>query len=632
MLYDDVVDEFYLGNKELAAAEVEALLKDNFLFSELAPFSLSDNPRSSGEVVLEVSQSLKKKVSVPFYLRNKLCFFLKDLSVGQLRLLATEELGIPIKYNHEDYLLSVIRKFLTNQDTLSVYHSALSDSVKSIFDYVLNLGGLVQVGSLLKEFPYSSQIITKMLRKTPLLFLENSGTAKEYEEKWAVIPIDLLSYFKGQEWNTFNCNVDVWDSVGIIEKECHFEKNLLSKAHMLLFDLASFLSFFSGVKVRLFKGDRLGRKTIEDLKKAAFEECEAEYINFLFDFALSKKLICSENASVTVNTARVIKLFKDAEVLTGELYRFWLDEHSISLYLIEMLMSIDKKSVFSYLGVRDFLSNYPDRALKCMSEESLQELFRGFVRLGFLTCAGEEGLYSLVGVVPFFEELLAGKSLTYTELSTVSTEEIYSDEDSVLIVQPNSEIVLPLSFPLYKALFLSQFAKRVLCQKVMKFELTKESLVRGFDIGLQTEAILDFLGTNSAKEIPQNIYHLIMDCGRKYGEIEIIPGGDLLKVEDPLIIKEISLQKELTPFFEGSVGEYILILTEGCDIDKLNSVLKSKGYFPKVDKKLLAQREPTRNTVKKFQKLCSLLKKYEKEIKPILDKTDLKDFLALLGD
>ena len=106
-----------------------------------------------------------------------------------------------------------------------------------------------------------------------------------------------------------------------------------------------------------------------------------------------------------------------------------------------------------------------------------------------------------------------------------------------LIVQPNFELVALA--PVSEALLikLDSFAERIGLEHIAQYRMTKASIMRAIQLGLQAETIQQILTeATGGVEIPQNVQYSLMEWERQARRIELWQDVTLLEVEDPALL------------------------------------------------------------------------------------------------
>ena len=112
-------------------------------------------------------------------------------------------------------------------------------------------------------------------------------------------------------------------------------------------------------------------------------------------------------------------------------------------------------------------------------------------------------------------------------------------EPGRLIIQPNFEIMIlaPVSEALL--ILLDRFAERISLDLVARYRISRNSITRALQSGLQGEAILRKLEQMAGHELPQNVRYSLLEWERQARRIEIWPHMTLLEVDDPSLLDAI---------------------------------------------------------------------------------------------
>jgi hypothetical protein len=82
------------------------------------------------------------------------------------------------------------------------------------------------------------------------------------------------------------------------------------------------------------------------------------------------------------------------------------------------------------------------------------------------------------------------------------------------------------------ALILAAFCSARETGTLVRFELTRESVIRGFDLGLDAPAIIGHLERLSGKSIDQNLRWTLQEWGNRYSSVALYRGAVLVLAED----------------------------------------------------------------------------------------------------
>ncbi|MEW5760282.1 MAG: helicase-associated domain-containing protein [Candidatus Thermoplasmatota archaeon] len=157
-------------------------------------------------------------------------------------------------------------------------------------------------------------------------------------------------------------------------------------------------------------------------------------------------------------------------------------------------------------------------------------------------------------------------------------------ENNSFVVQPNMEIIALLNMDFSILQTLCQFTTIKNIDKVLTVELTKDSILRGVDSGLNLTKIYDLLSEYSKNPLPQNIEYFIKDMEKREEEITLIPCSGYLKVKDKFLTEELRHREDISKYLGDLITDEVIALRENVNLDALETHLKKKGYFVKTPK------------------------------------------------
>lgn len=150
-----------------------------------------------------------------------------------------------------------------------------------------------------------------------------------------------------------------------------------------------------------------------------------------------------------------------------------------------------------------------------------------------------------------------------------------------LIVQPNFDLVALA--PVSEALLISldRFAERVSLEHIAQYRITKASVTRAIQMGLQVEDIQKVLEQAAGGEIPQNVQYSLVEWERQARRVEMRQHAILLEVDDATQLDALFantetrtlLSRRLTPLIAEVAIRHLPALQE---------VLWRSGYLPSV--------------------------------------------------
>ena len=122
--------------------------------------------------------------------------------------------------------------------------------------------------------------------------------------------------------------------------------------------------------------------------------------------------------------------------------------------------------------------------------------------------------------IPDFFQLTELGAAALREDVPQSEVSLFSGEQRQLVVQPNFEIVL-FAFEIDLLYRLLPFTMVITIDRISRFTLTREALLRGLEADNHLEDILSFLTKKSKYSLPQNIVYSLRDWAKAYKEARV---------------------------------------------------------------------------------------------------------------
>jgi hypothetical protein len=167
-----------------------------------------------------------------------------------------------------------------------------------------------------------------------------------------------------------------------------------------------------------------------------------------------------------------------------------------------------------------------------------------------------------------------------------------------LLVQPNFEVLVmhPDSRAVWHLLLSADLVRH---DRVSVYALSKASVLRARETGLNGPQIQEFLATHSQKAVPQNVVQSITDWSRSYKRA-ILQKATLLEVEEAEILDEILGSRRFKPFIARRISPTIAVLrlprttvwTRDDPWQKLSKELRAAGYFPEIEEEQRVAEKP----------------------------------------
>jgi len=153
------------------------------------------------------------------------------------------------------------------------------------------------------------------------------------------------------------------------------------------------------------------------------------------------------------------------------------------------------------------------------------------------------------------------------------------EENSTLVVTPDFEVLLFPGEDLEEAVhFLDRFAQRTVTDQVIHFQLSRESLARGIQGGLEGEKILAWLESRCRAPLPGNVRWALVEWGERAG-FRRTPEGHYLVEGKEALVERILSRKDLEEYLLERPGPGTALLDGRLPRKKLEEALKEAGFF-----------------------------------------------------
>ncbi len=148
-----------------------------------------------------------------------------------------------------------------------------------------------------------------------------------------------------------------------------------------------------------------------------------------------------------------------------------------------------------------------------------------------------------------------------------------------LIVQPNFELVALA--PVSEALLikLDSFAERLSLEHIAQYRMTKASVMRAIQLGLQAETIQQILTEASGVEIPQNVQYSLIEWERQARRIELWQDITLLEVEDAALLDMLFNDEQARPWLKRRLSP-VLAEVASEQLPTIQRILWERDYLP----------------------------------------------------
>lgn len=184
----------------------------------------------------------------------------------------------------------------------------------------------------------------------------------------------------------------------------------------------------------------------------------------------------------------------------------------------------------------------------------------------------------------------------------------FRDDLVTFTVLPNLDVIAPPDLNLQHFLRLTEFAEIRNIDVMSTLAITHDSLRAAMDQGQQDQDILKFLEESCPNKLPETVYHLISECGNRYGEITIGYAGGFIDVEDPVLLEDLKNNKVLAASIKDIIQNRLVLLGRGVDVQQMAKELQRMGFMPSIDSEYVhATSEGRLHFTVTPEELCDLL-------------------------
>ncbi|HLH63623.1 MAG TPA: helicase-associated domain-containing protein [Ktedonobacteraceae bacterium] len=150
-----------------------------------------------------------------------------------------------------------------------------------------------------------------------------------------------------------------------------------------------------------------------------------------------------------------------------------------------------------------------------------------------------------------------------------------------LIVQPNFELVALA--PVSEALLvnLDRFAERVRLERIAQYRLTRASVTRAIQAGMQAAAIQEILeqAAGDDSNIPQNVRYSLLEWERQARRIELWRGMTLLEVEDETLLDALYADESIRSILGRRLAPRLAEVATN-QLANIQELLWQRNYLP----------------------------------------------------
>ncbi len=353
--------------------------------------------------------------------------------------------------------------------------------------------------------------------------------------------------------------------------------------YSLIHDILSFLTYVNKNKVKITQAGYIYKKNlhviysrfiVEDKDEFGFgsEQGYRDRMEFILSYIDFKGLTTKVNHTlvVTENIKDWLKM-NDLDIFK-DVYEFW-KKHYIDYFgmlsstaVMDIIRDLQLNSWVSYKSIEPMIK----RKLRTyVTEEYLWRELKFFI-LNPLTFMS---IIATNNAKDPNEFLFSLTQLGHTIIELNATEDIEPRVDRFFI-QPNFELLAPQNLSIELRWKLEEIANLKQMDKMMIYELSKDSVIHALRQGWTKDEVLDFLTFYSKMELPQNVRQSIEDWTARYGRAYLLDVF-LLRCEDEAMARELKASKKIGRYILGELNPKDLIIEKG----NAKALLKELDYI-----------------------------------------------------
>jgi hypothetical protein len=152
--------------------------------------------------------------------------------------------------------------------------------------------------------------------------------------------------------------------------------------------------------------------------------------------------------------------------------------------------------------------------------------------------------------------------------------------DNDLIVQADFSVIAPKEMELTERWQLERIADLAAQDSVYRYKLTRDSVQRALESGMEREQLLDFLRRHSRQPLPQSVEYTLQNWMDRYGRLQFMPAFLLISQSEDLMDEVRHLPAVAANLIKEISPSVWAVRRDGYE-DMLNALVKA-GYMPKI--------------------------------------------------
>jgi hypothetical protein len=149
-----------------------------------------------------------------------------------------------------------------------------------------------------------------------------------------------------------------------------------------------------------------------------------------------------------------------------------------------------------------------------------------------------------------------------------------------LIIQADFSVIAPKEMELGERWQLERIADLAAQDSVYRYKLTRDSVQRALESGMEKEQLLEYLRVHSRQPLPQSVEYTLQNWMDRYGRLQFMPAFLLISQDDDLMDEVQHLPAVAANLIRQISPNVWAVRRDGYE-DMLNALVKA-GYMPKI--------------------------------------------------
>ena len=152
--------------------------------------------------------------------------------------------------------------------------------------------------------------------------------------------------------------------------------------------------------------------------------------------------------------------------------------------------------------------------------------------------------------------------------------------ENALIIQADFSVIAPKEMELGERWQLERIADLAAQDSVYRYKLTRDSVQRALESGMEKEQLLEYLRGHSRQPLPQSVEYTLQNWMDRYGRLQFMPAFLLISQDDDLMDEVLHLPAVAANLIRQISPNVWAVRRDGYE-DMLNALVKA-GYMPKI--------------------------------------------------